>query len=586
MSDELPPKPSTPLRGNALDPRGLIYLFLKHINPNAELDQSDEDLLKVFNIYATETGNADAKTSTSDLDIMRRCYTDTTVNESRGLYKGHIIETKINDDGSSVDVNVPVFIKRVEFEMKNSQKINACIKREKVDYGKLSEQSTDNEICKLKVTFVLKTDEKTVYVFVISEFCEGYTISDFVMKVFPFDIVAPGADDPKTIARKYATKFLIRLAKELLDFILWLHSKRYVYVDIKPENFIVGVVEFPKTEEAWADVFARPRIIRAIDFGGLQEYSTYGQQKIDVVQFKDPVTHSGIMDANGTQFFGRNVDGLLPPFALRSTDFSNRIKSTDFFPESYSFELNFKLQDILPKDVIYTSRGVMNTIYDRKARGIISADLAIYMDVYGAWILILSFLWYCAPHYNVLLIKFMVLLRSMIVKDNAETIWENDVNATFCKNHVAPYLLELYTEASIDENLFAIDNTTKNTEMKLEFTRLEESLRANDREKQKLETDITKNRTEMKNVQTYCEQTGPIYNEIAALFGARRIEPVCGGGGGGGGGGLLSGGRGRKTKKKTSRRRHHKYKYSRRVFHASKTRSKKKKEKARKIMKY
>lgn len=246
MSDELPPKPSTPLRGNALDPRGLIYPFLKRINPNAELDQSDEDLLKVFNIYATETRYDDAKITARDLDIMRRCYATETVNGDRGLYKGHIIETKINDDGVSVDVNVPVFIKRVEFEMKNSQKINACIKREKVDYGKLSEQSTDNEICKLKVTFVLKINPTTVYVFVISEFCEGHTISDFVNNVFSFHIVAPGSHDSKTIARKYATKFLIRLAKELLDFILWLHSKRYVYVDIKPENFIVGVVEFPK----------------------------------------------------------------------------------------------------------------------------------------------------------------------------------------------------------------------------------------------------------------------------------------------------------------------------------------------------
>jgi len=558
MSESEPESKSPPelSRKNTLHPRGLIYPFVKHVNPEAKLEQeqSDDDLLQIFDTYATETGNADAKTSTSDLDIMRRCYVDTTVKEGSGLYKGHIVDTQTKDDGSSVDVNVLVFIKRVVFAMRDHEYIAACIKREKVDYGKLSEQSTDNEICKLKVTFVLKINPTTVYVFVISEFCEGYTIKDFVMNVFPF--VAPVGDaDPKTIARKYATKFLIRLAKELLDFILWLHSKRYVYVDIKPENFIVGVIEFPKTEEDWTKVFARQRIIRAIDFGALQEYSKQGS-----VVLTAPVMHSSIMDLDDTLFFGQVVDSVsssdwrtsryLPPFTIRTTDFSNKIKSTDVFPESYSLKLNFLPPMVLPKYIYYPSYSIIELGIKNHR---ITADQAIYMDVYGAWLLILSLLWYCAPYYNTLLIKFIVLLRGMIAKDDVKvsTIWGNQVNATFCKNHVAPYLLELYTEASNDENLLAIDNTThddKITEMKLEFTRLDESLRAiaaekielskrigdNDREKQKLETDITKNKTEMKNVQTYCEQTGPIYNEIAALFGAgaRKIEPVCGGEGG------------------------------------------------------
>ena len=91
----------------------------------------------------------------------------------------------------------------------------------------------------MKVAFVVKYPlASAVGVFVISEYCEGHTIKDFVINVFPFSTVDP-SETVKTIARKYATKFLIRLAKELLEIILWIHSNGYIYMDIKPDNFIV-----------------------------------------------------------------------------------------------------------------------------------------------------------------------------------------------------------------------------------------------------------------------------------------------------------------------------------------------------------
>jgi serine/threonine protein kinase len=512
------------------------------------LEQSDDDLLKIFNTYATESRNTDAETSTSDLDIMRRCYVTTTVavdDGIRGLYKGYIVDTQTNDDGSSVNVNVPVFIKQVMFKMSDSKGIYACIKREKIDYGILSKKSTD-EICKLKVTFVFKIDTTTVFVFVISEFCEGHTISDFIKNVFPISPDAAAADYevPKTIARKYATKFLIRLASELLNFILWLHSNRYVYVDIKPENFIVGVVKIPNTQEDWTNLFALPRIIRAIDFGALQEYSTYNK-KITVI-FTYPVMRSHVMDTTGTDFFGHKVDGLdasklkrsdtmlLPPFAFRSTNFSNQIKSTDF-PESYSSKLRFEPIGILPNELVYTSQNVLNIAERTPIK--VHVDTAIYMDVYGAWVLILSLLWYCAPYYNVLLIKFMVLLRCMIVKDNSETIWGNNINYDFCHRVVSPYLQNLYSEASIDENLDAIDNTAHDDEiakLKSEITALDARNDAIDIEKQTNDTAITKHKTKIKNLETYCEHTGPIYKEIAELFGNKKrlIGTLSGGGAG------------------------------------------------------
>lgn len=541
-SESEPKSPGPVLsRKNTLHPRGLIYSLVNELNPGANLEQSDDDLLKIFNTYASESGKTDAETSTSDLDIMRRCYVTTTVavdDGIRGLYKGYIVDTQTNDDGSSVNVNVPVFIKQVMFKMSNRKEIDACIKREKIDYGILSEKSTD-EICKLKVTFVFKIDTTTVFVFVISEFCEGHTISDFIKNVFPFSIVDP-SDVVKTIARKYATKFLIRLAKELLEIILWIHSNGYIYMDIKPDNFIVGVVELPRTDEMWATLFSMPRILRAIDFGGLQEFDAKLDIVTSAIALKDPIMRSQIMDRSDRFFFGQFIKSGLPPYNIRSIDYNNKIKEDKIFPINYNFKLDFK------KTGFYFA----SSMIEKPTR--LKIVEALYNDIHGAWLLVLSLIWYCAPYYNALLIKFIILLRGMIVGDNARSIQNYWVNDAFCSEHVLQYLQSLYTATEAgDAVLLAIDNSADEgriNELQMTIERKRKDIQDGEDEQARIsarkqeilklkeanEAEIKKNNAEIDEIKTYKRHTSKLYDDISKAFKsflvggskARRKEPV------------------------------------------------------------
>jgi serine/threonine protein kinase len=516
----------------------LIYPLLKKLNPGANLEQSDDDLLQIFDTYASESGNADAKTSTSDLDIMRRCYATRAVQNG---FKGHIVDTQTNDDGSSVDVNVPVFIKRVMFEMSRkkiaegiAQEIAACIKREKIDYGILSKKSTD-EICKLKVTFVLKI-HTTVLVFVISEFCEGYNIRDFITKVFPFSIVDP-SDVVKTIARKYATKFLIRLAKELLEIILWIHSNGYIYMDIRPDNFIVGVVELPRTDEMWATLFSMPRILRAIDFGGLQEFDAKLDIITSTIALKDPIMRSQIMDRSDRYFFEQFIESGLPPYNIRSIDYNNKIKQDKIFPINYNFKLDFK----------QTGFYFASSMIDKKPTRLKIVE-ALYNDIHGAWLLVLSLIWYCAPYYNALLINFIILLRGMIVGDNARSIQNYWVNDAFCSEHVLQYLQSLYTATEAgDAVLLAIDNSADEgriNELQMTIERKRKDIQDGEDEQRRIsarqqeilklkeanEAEIKENNAKINEIKTYKRHTSRLYNDISENFKSENGHPILVGG--------------------------------------------------------
>jgi serine/threonine protein kinase len=523
MSDETDPTPSTPTRPDALNPSGLIYSAINSNYPEAIKDPSDDVLLKVFNMYATKTGYEDAKITTSELDIIRRCYVTDHVNVKLGLFKGHIVETKTNDDGVSEHVNVPVFIKRVTLKQDDKEKIEACIKREKVYYGVLSEKSTHNEICKLKVAFVLMYPSASVVcVFVISEYCEGRTIKDFVINVFPFLTVDP-SDVVKTIARKYATKFLIRLAKELLEIILWIHSNGYIYMDIKPDNFIVGVVEYPTTDEMWSSLFSMPRILRAIDFGALQQFNLEVDIHTDI-SLKNPVTRSFI--AEHQLFLGQPVGPFpLPPYKIRSTDYNNTIKQDNIIPSDYESKLTFKKDNM---NVFFSSRFI-----EKRSMKIVQA---LYSDVHGAWLMILSLIWYCAPYYNTLLIKFILLLRGMIVNDTAGSVKLEWIDDTFCTDRVVPYLQTLYTLTEKgDEVLLAIDNTAEEARiegLQRNINRITQEISDGETEKvnistrfqeitktnQARETEVNKNKIEIDNIKKYNVHTQPLYREIADAF--------------------------------------------------------------------
>ena len=542
----------------ALDPQGMIYNLIKHIIPE---NTSDEVLLRIFNEYGTENSNEDAKLSKKDLDIMRRCYITTSVSTTKILFRGHIVETETKD-GVDVDVKVNVFVKRLDFSSATqSHDIAACITREKIYYGILSEKSSKNEICKLKVTFVMKNAD-SVYVFVISEYCEGHNISTFTIGVFPFSIVDP-SDVVKTIARKYATKFLIRLAKELLEIILWMHSNGYIYMDISPENFIVGVVAFPTTEEMWTSLFSMPRILRAIDFGALQQFDTKLDSKTNNVRLIHPIMRSDIMDRNNI-FFGQPIvqvgtvlrPHLLPPYNIRSTDYTNNIKHENIFPSNFPSNVN----DFRGKNFFFASSMIEKPI---------KIVEALYNDIHGAWLLILSLIWYCAPYYNTLLIKFIVLLRGMIVNDNAISIKGFWVDDAYCNKWVVPYLQTLYefTENG-DEGLLAIDNSADEariSELELSIKTIEQAI--NDRKKEQAilkenyqkeyqeitdilkekyqkkyqkitelnqtqEEDIKNTKTDILKIKKYETYTGALYDEISNAFKNAENEPVLVGGSG------------------------------------------------------
>jgi hypothetical protein len=546
MSNETDPTPSTPTRPDALNPRGLIDSAINDYYPEAIGDPSDDVLLEVFNMYATETGYKDAEITTSELDIMRRCYVTDVVNHKMGLFKGHIVETKTNDGGVSEHVNVPIFIKRVTLNQKEQVKIKACIKREKVYYGVLSEKSTSNEICKLKVAFVVMYPlASAVGVFVISEYCEGHTIKDFVIDVFPFSTVDP-SETVKTIARKYATKFLIRLAKELLEIILWIHSNGYIYMDIKPDNFIVGVVEYPTTDEMWSSLFSMPRILRAIDFGALQQFDL----KVDIyttnISLKDPITRSYIAGKDNQIFLGQPVGHPpLPPYKIRSTDYNNKIKQDNIFPSEKTLKF-----DKLNMNFFFSSRFIELFIEGRRSIKIVQA---LYSDVHGAWLMILALIWYCAPYYNTLLIKFILLLRGMIVNDSAGSVKGQWIDDTFCTKRVVPYLQTLYTLTEKGNDvLLAIDNTAEEARiegLERDIDRITQEISDGEREKvnistrfqeitktnQARETEVKKFNIEIDKIKKYYVHTAPLHGEIADAFEGKLLG-------------------GSKTRRKTTRR--------------------------------
>jgi hypothetical protein len=527
-----PPLATPPLATHLLD------LFLPKINPDKPRESySDAELLEIFNTYGNENSQNDgAKITMDDLHLIVRCRVTEFANTEGTLFKG-VIEVSGKEEN--------VFIKRVNFKTTdpNSEtaklentNLRECISREKMNYGTLSGKSTSNEICKLKVAFVLKMLDGSTEVFVISEYCEGYTIRDFIKRVFPFSIVEPtDKNSAETIARKYATKFLIRLAIELLEIILWIHSNGYIYTDIRPDNFIVGIVDLPTTEAMWYVIFSRPRILRAIDFGALQGGGFVTTKPPDFynkngIRLKRPILRSYIVDNIDEPvktFFGQPiVNDILPPYKIRSTDYKNELKIDNFFPSNYSFNLRFG-----PNSPFFSS-----AIID--AHGAQSFNRLKYTDIHGAWLLILSLIWYCAPLYNVVLIKFIVLLRGMIVYDNATSVWGIPVTDDFCKNKVLSYLRRLY----VNDDFLAIDNTsneanvselnsknveTGNTKVEYdaELRRMEAEIRRMEAECSVLRNriydvgkEIKDRNVEINNLNAQGEKTGPIYNEIATLF--------------------------------------------------------------------
>ena len=149
--------------------------------------------------------------------------------------------------------------------------------------------------------------------------------------------------------------------------------------------------------------------------------------------------------------------------------------------------------------------------------------------------MILSLVWYCAPYYNTLLIKFILLLRGITVKDNAESISGYLIDDNFLKL-VVPYLQTLYTLTEKgDEVLLAIDNgegegridelqkkidtitqdiTDGETEKVNISTRLREITKTNEARA----TEIQKTNTEIDNIKTYNVHTQPLYKEVSESF--------------------------------------------------------------------